>query len=59
MTSELREVSAVLGVFEDAELEDLRRMIRSFNQAFPDLQGHYQVLDSVVLRQVGADLSFV
>lgn len=53
--SELREVTAVLGVFEDAALEDLRRMLRNFNQAFPDLQGLCEVVDSEELRQVGAD----
>ncbi|KAJ9647550.1 hypothetical protein H2204_000179 [Knufia peltigerae] len=49
--SELREVTAVLGVFEEAALEDLRRMLRNFNQAFPDLQGLYEVIGSAELRQ--------
>ncbi|KAK5060203.1 hypothetical protein LTR84_010088 [Exophiala bonariae] len=42
--SELRWINAVYAVFEDSEVAELRYMLRSFENAFPDLQGRWKVI---------------
>lgn len=42
--SELRWVSAVYAVFEDGQVDELKRMLSSFENAFPDLKGRWRII---------------
>ncbi|KPI43999.1 uncharacterized protein AB675_6337 [Cyphellophora attinorum] len=42
--SELRWINAVSAVFTDQEVNAFRSMLKAFEDAFPDLRGHWQVV---------------
>lgn len=48
--AEVRWIDALLAVFEDDQLKDLRRMLSSFEASFPDLRGWWKIVEKQQVR---------
>lgn len=52
--SEIRWINAVNAVFDDGQVNELRRMLKSFEEALPDLRGRWKVIGKHQTMQVRA-----